>query len=70
MVREIVITTANEEESQEIYEFMAEKKRQEGEAEKIKRERRAEINREIAEKKRKKKGEEQAKINERQLKLW
>jgi len=70
MVKEIVIRTANEEESREINEFMAEKKRQEGESEKIKRERRAEINREIAEKKRKKKEEEQAKINERQLKLW
>ncbi len=70
MVKEIVIRTANEQESREINEFMAEKKRQEGEAEKIKRERRAEINREIAEKKRKKKEEEQVKINERQLKLW
>jgi hypothetical protein len=70
MVKEIVIRTANDEESREINEFMAEKKRQEEEAEKIKRERRAEINREIAEKKRKKKEEEQAKINERQLKLW
>ncbi len=70
MIRDIVIRTANKEESREINEFMAEKKRQEGEAEKIKRERRAEINREIAEKKRKKKVEEQVKINERQLKLW
>ena len=70
MVRNIVIRTANEEESREINEFMAEKKRQEKEAEQITRERRAEINREIAEKKRKKKEEEQAKINERQLKLW
>jgi hypothetical protein len=70
MVKEIVIGTANAEESREINEFMAEKKRQEEEAEKIKNERRAEINREIAEKKSKKKKEEQVKINERQLKLW
>ena len=70
MVRNIVISTANEEESREINEFMAEKRRQKEEAEQTKRERRAEINREIAEKKRKKKEEEQAKINKRQLKLW
>ncbi len=71
MVRDIVIITANEEESREINEFMAEKKRQEEETEQTRIERRAEINREIAEKKRKKKEEEgQAKINKRQLKLW
>jgi hypothetical protein len=70
MVRDIVIRTANEEESRDIIEFMAEKKRQEEETERTRRERRAEINHEIAEKKRKKKEEEQAKINERQLKLW
>jgi len=71
MVRDIIIKTANEEESREINEFMAEKKRQEEETEQTRIERRAEINREIAEKKRKKKEEEgQAKINERQLKLW
>jgi hypothetical protein len=70
MVRDIVIGTANEEESREINEFMAEKKQQEEEAEQTRRGRRAEINREIAEKKRKKKEEGQVKINERQLKLW
>ena len=70
MIKEIVIRTANAEESREINEFLAEKKRQEEEAEQTRRERRAEINREIAEKKSKKKEEEQAKINERQLKLW
>jgi hypothetical protein len=70
MVRDIVIGTANEEESREINEFMAEKKQQEEEAEQARRGRRAEINREIAEKKRKKKEEGQVKINERQLKLW
>ena len=70
MVRDIVIRTANKEESREINEFLAKKKRQEEEAEQSRRERRTEINREIAEKKRKKKEEEQAKINQRQLKLW
>ena len=70
MFKEIVIRTANAEESREINEFLAEKKRQEEEAEQTRRERRAEINREIAEKKSKKKEEEQVKINERQLKLW
>jgi hypothetical protein len=70
MVSDIVIKTANEEESREITEFMAEKKRQEDEAEQVRKERRAEINREIAEKKRKKKEEAQTKINARQLKLW
>jgi hypothetical protein len=70
MVRDIGIGTANEEESREINEFMAEKKQQEEEAEQTRRGRRAEINREIAEKKRKKKEEGQVKINERQLKLW
>lgn len=70
MVTDIIIGTANKEESREINEFLAKKKRQEEEAEHARRERRAEINREIAEKKRKKKEKEQAKINERQLKLW
>ena len=70
MVSDIVITTANEVESREINEFMAEIKRQEDEAEQISKERRAEINREIAEKKRKKKEEQEAKIIARQLKLW
>jgi hypothetical protein len=70
MVRDIVIGTANEEESREINESMAEKRQQEEEAEQTRRGRRAEINREIAEKKRKKKEEAQVKINERQLKLW
>lgn len=70
MVMDIVIGTANKEESREINEFLAKKKRQEEEAKQTRRERRAEINREIAEKKRKKKEKEQAKINERQLKLW
>ncbi|MEA3547949.1 MAG: DUF6398 domain-containing protein [Thermodesulfobacteriota bacterium] len=70
MVKDIVIGIANEEESREIEEFMAEKKRQEAEAERARKERRAEINRKIAEKKRKKKEEEQAKLKARQLKLW
>lgn len=70
MVREFVIGIANEDESREIEAFMVEKKRQEKEAERAKRERRAEINSEKEEKKRKKKEEELAKINERQLKLW
>lgn len=70
MAKDIVIGTANEAESIEINEFMAEKKRQEEEAEQTRKERRAEINREIAEKKRKKKEEKQAKINARQLKFW
>ena len=51
MVRAIVMKTANEEESQEINEFMTEKKRQEEETERTRRERRTEINREVAEKK-------------------
>ncbi|MEA3469571.1 MAG: DUF6398 domain-containing protein, partial [Thermodesulfobacteriota bacterium] len=70
MAKDIFIRTANEAESREINEFMAEKKRQEEEVEQTRKERRAEINREIAKKKRKKKEEKQAKINARQLKLW
>jgi hypothetical protein len=70
MVWDIVIRTANKEESREINEFLAKKKRQEEAAEQARRERRTEINHEIAEKKRKKKEEEQAKIDQRQLKLW
>lgn len=53
MGRDVVIEIASEEESQEIEEFMAEKKRQEAEAERDRKERRAEITREIAEKKQK-----------------
>ena len=70
MSNDIVIGIASEEESREMDEFMATKKRQEEDAEQARKERRAEINREIADKKRKKKEAEQAKINERQLKLW
>ena len=70
MIRDIVIGIASEEESREIDEFMANKKQQEEEAERARRERRAEINREIAEKRRKKKEKEQAKMKARQLKLW
>ena len=70
MVRDFVIGIASEEESQEIEEFMAEKKRQEEDAEQARKERRAEINREIADKKRKKKEAEQAEISKRQHKLW
>lgn len=68
--REIVIEIGDEEESQEIEEFMARKKQEQEDKERARKERRAEINREIAEKKQKKKEEERAKINERQLKLW
>lgn len=68
--REIVIEIGDEEESREIEEFMARKQQEQEDKERLKKERRAEINREIAEKKRKKKEEKQAKINERQLKLW
>lgn len=64
------IGIANEEESQAIDEFMAEKKRQEEDAAQARKARRAEINREIAEKKRKKKEAEQAEISVRQHKLW
>lgn len=70
MIKEFVIGIAEDDESREIEEFMVEKKRKEEEAEKAKRVRQAEINREKEEKKRKKKDEELAKINERQLKLW
>ena len=70
LVDEVIYEMADEEESKEIEEFMAEKKKQEEAAAQAKKERRAEINREIAEKKRKKKEEEQAKKNGRQLKLW
>ncbi|MBM9511926.1 DUF6398 domain-containing protein [Desulfogranum marinum] len=68
--REIVIEIGDEEESREIEEFMARKQQEQEDKERLRKERRAEINREIAEKKRKKKEEKQAKINERQLKLW
>ncbi len=68
--REIVIEIGDEEDSREIEEFMARKQQEQEDKERLKKERRAEINREIAEKKRKKKEEKQAKINERQLKLW
>ncbi|CAK8716372.1 MAG: hypothetical protein D3913_08000 [Candidatus Electrothrix sp. LOE1_4_5] len=70
LVDEVIYEMADEEESKEIEQFMAEKKKQEEAAAQAKKERRAEINREIAEKKRKKKEEEQAKKNGRQLKLW
>ncbi len=70
MVRDIVIEIASKEESLGIEEFMAKKKQQDEEAERVRRERRAEINCEIAEKKRKKKEKEQAKMNKRQLTLW
>ncbi|WP_319549101.1 DUF6398 domain-containing protein [Desulfogranum marinum] len=68
--REIVIEIGDEEKSREIEEFMARKQQEQEDKERLRKERRAEINREIAEKKRKKKEEKQAKINERQLKLW
>ncbi|MCW5212800.1 hypothetical protein VU04_07800, partial [Desulfobulbus sp. TB] len=68
--KKVVYKIADEKESRELEQFMAEKKKQEKAAAQAKKERRAEINREIAEKKRKKKEEEQAKQNGRQLKLW
>ena len=69
-IDKVVIKVASEEESRELEEFMAEKKRQEAEAEQTRQERLSEINREIAEKKRKKKEAEQTKLNKRQFKLW
>ncbi len=68
--REIVIEIGDEEVSQEIEEFMARKQQEHDDKERARKERRAELTREIAEKKRKKKEEERAKIDERQLKLW
>jgi hypothetical protein len=70
LVDEVIYEMADEEESREIEQFMAEQKKQEEAAAQAKRERRAEINREIAEKKRKKKEEEQVKKHGQQLKLW
>jgi hypothetical protein len=70
MVRELEIALADEEESAEIEEFVAEKKRREEEAKRAAQERRAEINREIAEKKRKKKEAELKKIRSRQFTLF
>lgn len=67
---DIEIEIANEQQSQEIDKFMAEKKRLLEEAEQARQERRAEINREIADKKQKKKEAEQAEISKRQHKLW
>jgi hypothetical protein len=57
LIGKVIIDVANEEDSREIEEFMAVKNRQEEEAEQARRERRTEINREIAEQKRKKKEE-------------
>lgn len=70
MAREIVMELASEEESRVIDEFFAKKQQEHEDKQRARKERRAEINREIAEKKRMKKEEERAKINERQLKLW
>lgn len=70
IARDIVIEIAGKEETRKIEKFMTEQKKQEEKAERARKERRAEINRNIAEQKQKKKEEQKTKINERQLKLW